>query len=549
DSLTIAMFGMVTLAAAIIHFFSISSMRENPRFSRHFAAMGLLTFATLGLVLSATILQVLFFCELIGIASFLALGLWRGPASTRVSRAIVAQAIGAGLFVGIGLLVHDLGNVALPTLWAVMGKAAGGYSVTPSDGAMIPTSRLTLIGILLFAGVGAMAAQFPLQFWLPRTTTFSSPAGALICSAGPTAAGVYLLARMYPILTPDVRLLIAIIGVVTLTMGGLIALAQNDIRRLLAWCVVSQFGYIILAVGIGSWVGAVFHLMTQGFVITLLVLAATSVGAAMNRRHNLSAMGGLWKKLPVTAAIFAVGALALAGAPFFSGYYSRLMIGSDAAAYSIYATHTGQRAGAYWMVFILPTAIAYLIAFAIMRCWMLAFAGTSRSPAAFEQAREHAGQWAPLLAIAVPSIIAGYAMNIPELLRSSIAETNVICNEILQPAARFTAFDETWPAVRPPPVEFDIDESTAPAISVSPAAEAHEHGRTLARKWLTWGWIVGMALAIAIYWKADGAPRRFLGFAPFRWINEWLSSAMYFEELYDWTIGRPLRAVVKFYSR
>jgi NADH-quinone oxidoreductase subunit L len=178
----------------------------------------------------------------------------------------------------------------------------------------------------MLCGVIAKSAQFPVHLWLIDAMEAPAPAAGLVYAATMVGAGVYLVGRLFPILTPNARLFIAIIGLLTLAIGALIALAQSDIKRLLAAIVMSQLGFMLMALGIGSWVGGLFHLLMNGFFQTLLFLAAASVIRATGHTSNLAQMGGLLRRIPVTATTFAVGVLAVAGMPSLCGFASSQII-------------------------------------------------------------------------------------------------------------------------------------------------------------------------------------------------------------------------------
>src|SRR5439155_9806317 len=197
----------------------------------------------------------------------------------------------------------------------------------------ISAGLMTVMGIGLFFGSVGKSAQFPLHVWLPDAMEGPTPVSALIHAATMVAAGVYLVARLFPILTPDAKLFIAIIGATTLTMAALIAVAQTDIKRVLAYSTLSQLGYMILALGLGSWVGGLFHLITHAFFKALLFLGSGSVIHAAHHEQELPQYGGLWKKIPVTAATFGIAVFAIAGTPYFAGFYSKDMILQHAAAF------------------------------------------------------------------------------------------------------------------------------------------------------------------------------------------------------------------------
>ncbi|HET6250982.1 MAG TPA: proton-conducting transporter membrane subunit [Tepidisphaeraceae bacterium] len=550
DSLTIAMFAMVTLVAAIIHIYTIGFTRRDADSSRAFAWMGLACFAMLGMVLSGTLLQLLGLWILIGISSSLLAGFrFETPAGSRSSlRIFILNRIGdCGMLIGFGLLFSRLGNTSLPALWAALGDAAAGHAVVLSDG-VVSTKFITLAGLSLFCGAAVRSAQFPLHLWLADASDAPIPAAAMISAVTSSAAGVYLVGRLFPLLTPDARLLIGIVGLTTLTMASLISLVQRDLPRLLAWITVAQLGYMMLAMGVGSWLGGLFAMITHAFIMGSLFLAAGSVISANAGQRDMLKMAGGWKHLPVTSAAFAVGALAMAGTPLLSKYYSQMTILTDAGAFASFAAGAG-RARGYALFFLLPTACAYLLAFSIARCWMLTFAGRRADADPSLRPREQPALWVPLLILTLPAIVAGYAMNVPELLQRSMLETTALCEELRAhnaPAERnhFAAFDQAWPAAQPTVAAADPTDAIEPAVpNTSRAAEALENGRVLARRWAWWAWLVGIGAAVALYWRGNSRDKRLLRSPPLRWIHAWLDNEMYFAELYEWTAGRAVIAL------
>ena len=385
DSLTLVMFCMITLVATFVHVFSIGYMRDDQRYARFFTYLGLFCFSMLGLVIGGTLLQLFIFWELVGFCSYLLIGFWyerRAPQHAAMKAFIVNRVGDFGFLIGLGLLVYHLGNVTLPEVWIALGHAGSGMAATLPGGGSISTAALTAIGIGLFFGAVGKSAQFPLHVWLADAMEGPTPVSALIHAATMVAAGVYLVARIFPLLTPDAKLFIAIIGTITLTMGALIATTQSDIKKVLAFSTLSQLGYMILALGIGSWVGGMFHLITHAFFKSLLFLAAGSVIHAAGHEQEMPQFGGLLKKIPVTGVTFLIAVLAISGTGFgeygFAGYYSKDMILAHAGAFAAQAERMG-RSPAYWIFFALPTGVAYLTAFYMMRCWTLTFWGKPRN--------------------------------------------------------------------------------------------------------------------------------------------------------------------------
>ncbi|MGH7175856.1 MAG: NADH-quinone oxidoreductase subunit L, partial [Tepidisphaeraceae bacterium] len=365
DSLTVLMFAMVTLVSTLIFIFSIGYMHEDKRFPRFFTYLSLFDFSMLGLVLGGTLLQLFVFWELVGLCSYLLIGFWyeKKSASNAAIKAFVTNRIGDfGFLIGFGILFYHLGNVTLPQMWHALGTAGTGAAIALPGGTVFTAGLLTLMGIGLFFGAVGKSAQFPLHVWLPDAMEGPTPVSALIHAATMVAAGVYLVGRIFPILTPDAKLFIAIIGCTTLVMAALIAIAQSDIKKVLAYSTLSQLGYMILAMGIGSWIGGLFHLITHAFFKALLFLGSGSVIYAAHHEQELPQYGGLMRKIPVTAITFAIAVFAIAGTPFFSGFYSKDMILAHAGAFSSLAAEK-HRSTWYWAFFVLPTIIAYVTAF------------------------------------------------------------------------------------------------------------------------------------------------------------------------------------------
>src|SRR5688500_4283349 len=428
DSLTITMFAMITPVATLVHVFSIGYMREDKRFPRFFTYLGLFCFSMLGLVLGGTAIQLFVFWELVGLCSYLLIGFWyeKKSASDAAIKAFVTNRVGDfGFLIGFGILFYHLGNVTLPDMWGALGAAGQGREIALGNGLVFSAGLLTVMGIGLFFGAVGKSAQFPLHVWLPDAMEGPTPVSALIHAATMVAAGVYLVGRIFPILTPDAKLFIAIIGCTTLPMAALIAIAQSDIKKVLAFSTLSQLGYMILAMGIGSWVGGLFHLITHAFFKALLFLGSGSVIHAAHHEQELPQYGGLIRKIPITGITFAIAVLAIAGTPVFSCYYSKDLILANAGAFGYLAQDAG-RAKYYWLLFWIPTVIAYVTAFYMTRCWMLTFWGKPRNQHVYDHAHEAPLLWVPLVVLAVLSIIGGSYLNVRELLMYSVKESQAI---------------------------------------------------------------------------------------------------------------------------
>ncbi len=450
DSLTIAMFAMITLVATLVHIFSIGYMAEDKRFPRFFTYLGLFCFSMLGLVLGGTMLQLFIFWELVGLCSYLLIGFWyeKKSASNAAIKAFVVNRVGDfGFLIGFGILFYHLGNVSLPGLWTILGGAGkvDGHLIsqlTLSNGVTMSATMLTAMGIGLFFGAVGKSAQFPLHVWLPDAMEGPTPVSALIHAATMVAAGVYLVGRIFPILTPDAKLFIAIIGCTTLTMAALIALAQTDIKKVLAYSTLSQLGYMIMAIGIGSYIGGLFHLITHAFFKALLFLGSGSVIHAAHHEQEMPQYGGLIRKIPITGITFGIAVLAIAGTPFFAGYYSKDLLLAHAGAFATMAEQSG-RSHWYWAFFILPACVAFITPFYMMRCWMLTFWGKPRNQHLYDHAHESTILWIPLAVLAILAVISGYSwFGASELIKASITENTIFCTRM---DPNFAGFATAWP--------------------------------------------------------------------------------------------------------
>jgi NADH-quinone oxidoreductase subunit L len=527
DSLTIVMFNMITLVSAVVHIFSIGYMREDKRFPRFFTYLGLFCFSMLGLVLGGTALQLFIFWELVGLCSYLLIGFWyeKKSASNAAIKAFVVNRVGDfGFLIGFGILFYHLGNVTLPNMYVALNGAGDGHAVVLANGMTISSTLLTVMGIGLFFGAIGKSAQFPLHVWLPDAMEGPTPVSALIHAATMVAAGVYLTARIFPILSPDAKLFIAIIGTITLTMAALIALAQSDIKKVLAFSTLSQLGYMILAIGIGSWVGGLFHLITHAFFKALLFLGSGSVIHAAHHEQEMPQYGGLMRKIPVTAITFFIAVLAIAGTGYeglgLSGYYSKDTILGHAGAFAVMASEHGSKF--YWLFFILPAGIAYVTAFYMMRCWMLTFWGKPRNQHLYDNAHETPILWFPLVVLAVMSIIGGGGLlGVRGMLGKAVKENESYCNAI-RPAgtAEIHVFARMWP------------EPEDKLRAGSQVKEWADTGETLVHSYVAFAFVIGIGLGFLLYMRGYAVANALMKIAPLRLIHTWLYRRMYFDELY-----------------
>jgi NADH-quinone oxidoreductase subunit L len=393
DALSLMMLLIVTGVGSAIHIYSYGYMHDDPGFSRFFACMSLFTFSMLGIVLSNNFLQMFIFWELVGVSSYLLIGFWfeKASAADAAKKAFITNRLGDfGFMLGILTFWVLAGSLGFDAIKGWMEKGVGFGSSDP----IIVHTGLTLAGLLIFCGAMGKSAQFPLHVWLPDAMEGPTPVSALIHAATMVAAGVYMLCRVFFIFTPDALTVIAWIGGFTALLAALIAVQQNDIKRILAYSTLSQLGYMVMAVGLGGPTPAMFHLTTHAFFKALLFLGAGSVIIALHHEQDIWKMGGLRKKMPVTFWTFMVGTLALAGVWPLSGFFSKDAILAAAHEHNL-------------LLFILGVAVAALTTFYMFRLIFVAFLGAERTHEA-GHAHESPGViiW-PLRILAVMSIVGG----------------------------------------------------------------------------------------------------------------------------------------------
>jgi NADH-quinone oxidoreductase subunit L len=390
DPLSLLMMLIVTGVASAIHIYSWGYMSEDRGFPRYFACLSLFTFSMLGIVLANNFLQLFIFWELVGVSSYLLIGFWfeRPAAADAGKKAFLTNRLG-----DFGFLLGIL------TVWATFNS----LRFDEIEKALIANHQelgalATTAGLLIFCGAMGKSAQFPLHVWLPDAMEGPTPVSALIHAATMVAAGVYMLCRVFFLLdipgssAPEV---IAWIGGFTALLSAVIAVQQNDIKRILAYSTLSQLGYMVMAVGLHGPTPAMFHLTTHAFFKALLFLGAGSVIIALHHEQDIWNMGGLRMKMPVTFWTFMVGTLALAGVPPFSGFYSKDSILAQAAQHSL-------------PLLVVGLAVAALTTFYMFRLVFVAFLGKPRSEAAGHAHESPPAMAWPLRILAFFSVIAGF---------------------------------------------------------------------------------------------------------------------------------------------
>jgi NADH-quinone oxidoreductase subunit L len=388
DPLSLAMMVMVTGVASLIHIYSMGYMHDDASYSRFFACLSLFTFSMLGIVLSNNFLQLFIFWELVGLSSYLLIGFWYGKVSAAdaAKKAFITNRLGDFGFI-LGIL----------TIWVALHSLNFGDLQNSLKNDIQTAGLLTTVGgLLIFCGAVGKSAQFPLHVWLPDAMEGPTPVSALIHAATMVAAGVYMLCRVFFIFTPDALTVIAYVGGFTALLSALIAVQQNDIKRILAYSTLSQLGYMVMAVGLGGPPAAMFHLTTHAFFKALLFLGAGSVILGMHHEQDIWNMGALRKKMPATFWTFMVGTLALAGLWPFSGFYSKDSILGQALIRHNY------------VLFALAVFVAFLTSFYMFRLVFVVFFGVTKSDDA-GHAHESPGVmvW-PLRILAFLSLIGGF---------------------------------------------------------------------------------------------------------------------------------------------
>ena len=458
DGFTVLMFVMVTLIATCIHVFATAYMSDEltedhedhqvhlsggrhfhrpGRYYRFFAYFSLFSFSMLGLVLAGNLFQVFVFWELVGICSYFLIGFYteRKTASDAANKAFIMNRVGDfGFLIGLMVIVTYFGTFRFantskeefgtPGLFQMV-RDTHGHMVTEGEGReavvilqsggnmpwhdvdgqkrVIPYWLLIVAGLGVFAGCVGKSAQFPLQTWLPDAMEGPTPVSALVHSATMVAAGVYLVGRFYPMFTPEVLLTIAYIGCITAFVGATIAIVVTDIKRVLAYSTISQLGYMMLALGVGGWMAGLFHLITHAFFKSLMFLCSGSVIHGCHHEQDMTKMGGLRHKMPITAYTMLIGVFAISGYGIphlminFSGFYSKDAIIASALSYvSLNPQH--------FLLFYVPVVTAGITAFYMFRMWFMTFAGTPRDAHVHEHAHE-----SPLAMVAPLVVLAFFA--------------------------------------------------------------------------------------------------------------------------------------------
>jgi NADH-quinone oxidoreductase subunit L len=402
DTLSGVMIVVVTSVSAMVHIYSIGYMHDDPHVPRFMAYLSLFTFFMLMLVTAEDFVQMFFGWEGVGLASYLLIGFWsdRPAANAAAIKAFVVNRIGDfGFALGIFATFVIFNSLDFST---VFDKAPGAVGLSMNFlHWQVPS--LTLCCILLFVGAMGKSAQIGLHTWLPDAMEGPTPVSALIHAATMVTAGVYMVARLSPMFeyTPAALAFVGVIGGTTAIFAASIGMAQNDIKRVIAYSTCSQLGYMFIAAGVSAYAASMFHLFTHAFFKALLFLCAGSVIHAMSGEQDMRRMGGLWKKIPYTYVLMWIGSLSLAGIPFFSGYFSKDTI--LAASWA-----SGTAVGRY--SFCLGTFTAFLTAFYSWRLIIMTFHGEERADHETMH-HVHESPWVmliPLFVLAAGAAFLGY---------------------------------------------------------------------------------------------------------------------------------------------
>lgn len=396
-NLNALMLVIVTLVSLLVNVYSKGYMHGDERQTVFYAYIALFTSSMLGLVLSPNLLQLYIFWELVGVCSFLLVGFWyeRPAARAAAKKAFIVTRIGdVGLFIALLLLFWYMPGHALD-FGSISNVFSNADSLAQSG---ISAGLTTWIASLIFVGAVGKSGQFPLHTWLPDAMEGPTPISALIHAATMVAAGVYLVARTFDIfhMSPTAMTIVASVGGFTAIFAATIAIAQHDLKRILAYSTVSQLGYMMMALGLGAVTAGVFHLFTHAFFKALLFLGAGSVIHAVHTQ-DIFKMGGVGRNMKVTAWTFGIGALALSGIPPLSGFWSK-----DAILTAAWDQNN-------WLLFIIGAVAAFFTAFYMARLFFLVFTGDPSADSEASKAHESPlSMTVPLIVLSVLAVVAGF---------------------------------------------------------------------------------------------------------------------------------------------
>ena len=406
DNVTVIMLLVVSLVSGLVHLYSVGYMKDDPRYSRYFGYLSLFTFSMNGIILSNNLLSIYMFWELVGLSSYLLIGFWfeKDSAADASKKAFLVNRVGdIGMFIGIMLFFTATGSFLFSDIFD--GVAAGA----------LPLPVLTIAGLCLFAGAIGKSAQVPLHVWLPDAMEGPTPVSALIHAATMVAAGVYLTFRMFPLFTPVALTIIAYVGGITAIFAAIIAVTQNDIKRVLAYSTVSQLGYMIMAIGTGAYVAGFFHLTTHAAFKAALFLCSGSVIHAMHHAYHklgdhdsdpqdMRNMGGMKDRMKITFMTMLIATVALSGVPFMSGFLSKDAILAGTLSYALHHPE-------HFLLPVFGFGAALLTAFHMFRLIFMTFYGKPAKQEVLDNIHESpATMTTPLIVLATLSIFIVYTL-------------------------------------------------------------------------------------------------------------------------------------------
>lgn len=448
DPLTVVMMVTVTFVSLLVHLYSIGYMADDDGYQRFFSYISLFTFMMLMLVTANNFLQLFFGWEGVGLVSYLLIGFWYHKESANVGsmKAFLVNRVGDfGFILGIALVLTYTGSLDYTTVFQHASELANQTIVLFGGHTW---SVITVMSLLLFVGAMGKSAQVPLHVWLPESMEGPTPISALIHAATMVTAGVFLVARISPIVELSTTALstILVIGATGALFTGILALVMNDIKRVVAYSTLSQLGYMMVAMGASAYSAGLFHLVTHACFKALLFLGAGSVIIGMHHEQDMRKMGGLWKKMPLTYVTFLIGSLALCAIPPFAGFYSKDTIIEVAKLSNIPGSSY-----AYFCV----AAGAMITALYSFRAFFMTFHGKPRMD---EHTFSHVHEspwvvWLPLVVLAVPSIILGYVLYMPMLFKQPsllsaslfiLPEHNVLMELGKEVVSPFASFLHAW---------------------------------------------------------------------------------------------------------
>ena len=497
DTLTAVMLIVVTGVSTMVHVYSIGYMSHDASKPRFMAYLSLFTFAMLMLVTADNLVQMFFGWEGVGLASYLLIGFWfkKPSANAAAMKAFIVNRVGDfGFALGIFGTYLLFDTVVLDDIFAAAPEKAG----LTLEFLGMEWHALTILCILLFIGAMGKSAQLGLHTWLPDAMEGPTPVSALIHAATMVTAGVFMVARLSPMMefSPDTLMLITIVGATTAFFAATVGLCQNDIKRVIAYSTCSQLGYMFFACGVSAYSAAIFHLMTHAFFKALLFLGAGSVIHAMSDEQDMRNMGGIWKHIKLTYIMMWIGSWALVGLPPFSGFFSK-----DLIIEAAYARQTGVGDYAFW----LGVAAAFMTAFYSWRLLIMTFHG---APRASRDVMDHIHEsppvmTLPLVVLAIGAVFAGWL---------GYQYFGGDLRDAFWGAALFVAEgNDTIEGAHHVPIWVKL----LPIVVT----------------------VAGIGLAYVMYMFAPGLPARLA--SSFRSIYLFLLNKWYFDELYDFIFVRP----------